>query len=55
MSMSMKSMKTSILEYGYVIKFVSSNPLYEGKYFFIDRLYDDKLIVLSDKEVFFMF
>jgi hypothetical protein len=46
MSMS----KTNVLEYGYVIKFVSSNPLYEGKYFFIDRLYDDKLIVLSDKE-----
>jgi len=40
----------SVLEYGYVIKFVSSNPLYEGKYFFVDRLYDDKLIILSDKE-----
>lgn len=44
------SMNPTILEYGYVIKFVSSNPLYEGKYFFIDRLYDDKLIILSDKE-----
>ena len=49
MSMSMTK-STSVLEYGYVIKFVSSNPLYEGKYFFVDRLYDDKLIVLSDKE-----
>ena len=52
MSMSRMSRMstTSILEYGYVIKFVSSNPIYEGKYFFIDRLYDDKLIILSDKE-----
>ena len=40
----------STLEYGNVIKIISTNPLYEGKYFFVDRLYDDQLVILSDKE-----
>jgi hypothetical protein len=38
------------LEYGNIIKIVSSNTSYEGKFFFVDRLYDDKLVLLSDKE-----
>ncbi len=39
------------LEYGNIIKIVSdSNPMYQGKYFFVERLQDDKLVLLSDKE-----
>ena len=50
-SMNMNSVLAgSSLEYGNIIKIVSSNTTYEGKYFFVDRLYDDKLILLSDKE-----
>jgi hypothetical protein len=42
-----RSASKSTLEYGSVIKIVSSNP-YDG-YFFVERLYDDKLVLLSDK------
>ena len=37
---------------GNVIKIISSNPdsNYDGKYFFVERLYDDKLVIVSDKE-----
>ena len=40
------------LEYGNVIKIITSdsNSIYQGKYFFIERLQDDKLVILSDKE-----
>ena len=43
---------TSTLEYGYVIKIVSSDrdSTYDGKYFFVERLHDDQLVLLSDKE-----
>ena len=41
---------SSVLEYGNVIKIVSSDTRYEGKYFFVERLQDDKLVLLSDKE-----
>jgi len=41
----------STLEYGNVIKIVSTNPLYEGKFFFVDKLYDDKIVIISDKEI----
>ena len=45
-------MSVSTLEYGYVIKIVSSDrdSTYDGKYFFVERLYDDQLVLLSDKE-----
>jgi len=45
-------MSTSTLEYGYVIKIVSSDrdSTYDGKYFFVERLHDDQLVLLSDKE-----
>jgi hypothetical protein len=46
----MNSVSSLSLEYGNIIKIVSSETSYDGKYFFIDRLYDDKLILLSDKE-----
>ena len=46
-----KTMSSSIgLEYGNVIKISDSNSVYEGKYFFVERLQDDKLVLLSDKE-----
>ena len=43
----------STLEYGYVIKIVSSDrdSTYDGKYFFVERLYDDSLVLVSDKEI----
>ena len=43
----------STLEYGYVIKIVSSDrdSTYDGKYFFVERLYDDKLVLVSDSEI----
>ena len=41
---------SSALEYGNVIKIVSDNSIYQGKYFFVERLQDDKLVLLSDKE-----
>jgi hypothetical protein len=43
---------SSTLEYGYVIKIVSSDrdSTYDGKYFFVERLHDDQLVLLSDKE-----
>ena len=49
-SMNMNNVLTGSLEYGNIIKIISSNTTYEGKYFFLDRLYDDKIILLSDKE-----
>ena len=47
-----KSLSSSFeLEYGNVIKIISdSNSTYEGKYFFVERLQDDKIVLLSDKE-----
>ena len=53
MSSSKKTSSSSIgLEYGNVIKIITSdsNSIYEGKYFFVERLQDDKLVLLSDKE-----
>jgi hypothetical protein len=53
MSMNRMSRYSSIgLEYGNVIKIITSdsNSIYEGKYFFVERLQDDKLVLLSDKE-----
>jgi hypothetical protein len=49
---SIYEMSTSTLEYGYVIKIVSSDrdSTYDGKYFFVERLHDDQLVLLSDKE-----
>jgi hypothetical protein len=41
----------SILEYGSIIKIISSNSTYDDKYFFVERLYDDKLVLVSDTEV----
>jgi hypothetical protein len=50
--MSKMTMSSIGLEYGNVIKIVTSdsNSVYEGKYFFVERLQDDKLVILSDKE-----
>jgi hypothetical protein len=39
------------LEYGNIIKIISSNSTYDDKYFFVERLYDDKLVLVSDTEV----
>ena len=38
------------LEYGNVIKIISSDSVYDNKYFFVERLYDNKLVLISDKE-----
>jgi hypothetical protein len=38
------------IEYGNVIKIISSDSTYDDKYFFVDRLYDDKLVLITDKE-----
>jgi hypothetical protein len=42
----------STLEYCRVIKIVSSTPnhIYDG-YFFVERLYDDQLVLISDKTI----
>ena len=49
---SLKKTSSIGLEYGNVIKIITSdsNSIYEGKYFFVERLQDDKLVLLSDKE-----
>ena len=38
------------IEYGNVIRIISSDSTYDDKYFFVDRLYDDKLVLITDKE-----
>jgi hypothetical protein len=41
----------STLEYGNIIKIISTNSTYDDKYFFVERLYDDKIVLVSDTEV----
>ena len=38
------------IEYGNVIKIISSDSTYDDKFFFVERLYDDKLVLITDKE-----
>ena len=40
--------ESDTLEYGHVIKIISTNSSYDGKYFFVERLYDDELVLLTD-------
>ena len=47
--MSTSKIEKGTLQYGNVLKIVSTNPSYDGKYFFVERLYDDKLVLTTEE------